>query len=273
MNSYNSCKVCGAPTTLINQRYNLVQCSDCQLIFCNQVFSDEELIKTYDELYNKSTIYKRHQNEYINLKSNQNVKLGWGKRRPLQYVLDKNINSICEIGAGVGLVAMYLKKFKEIQYTGIELDKLTALKAQSLGLNVINGSFSILKDLPHNFDAIIGFEVLEHIQDLKHFFELVNGRLRPSGFLVFSVPNYSKKMNYNSESDKLYQDKPPVHLNFFTRENITRILDKSGFSVELLKVKSLPYLNLNVRGTYRQLFLALFGNYEGPTIICVARRV
>ena len=54
MSVYNTCKVCDSTIKLINEEYNLGQCDNCKLIFCLTIFSQEEFIKVYDELYNKA---------------------------------------------------------------------------------------------------------------------------------------------------------------------------------------------------------------------------
>jgi 2-polyprenyl-3-methyl-5-hydroxy-6-metoxy-1,4-benzoquinol methylase len=272
MQEYQSCKICSSHISIINKRYNLVQCNSCHFIFCNEIFSEKTLVKTYDDLYNNTSQYEKHQVEFVGLSQHKDIKLGWGKKEVLRYLLQQDVHEICEVGAGVGLVGNHLKSLNNIQYTGIEFDEKTAAKAQSLGLNVISGSFEKLSNFPAKFDAVIGFEVLEHLQDLKNFLELTHGCLKPGGFLGFSVPNYSKIKNYRLGTDKLYQDKPPIHLNFFSEENITLILQQAGFEIAVLKVKKLPYLNLKLKETYRLIYRALIGRFEGPTIVCVARK-
>jgi 2-polyprenyl-3-methyl-5-hydroxy-6-metoxy-1,4-benzoquinol methylase len=273
MSFFQACKICGSPITDINKRYQLVQCNSCEFIFCQEIFTDAVILKTYDDLYNNTSSYQQHQNEYNLLKIEKQIRLGWSKRSIIKGLLQRNIKDICEVGAGVGLVGQYTKRMNNLSYSGIELDVKTAQKARSLDLNVIQGSFTELEKYQNSFDAIIGFEVLEHLQDLKLFFTLGSKALKSGGYLGFSVPNYNKIKNYQPGSDKLYQDTPPVHLNFFTIKNITNILAASGFSIVTLKVKSLPYMNLRVKETYRLLFRALIGTFEGPTIICLAKKV
>lgn len=166
---WNSCKVCGSEVQYINKYFDLVECTSCGLIFCRSIYSLEEFKEVYDTLYNKTDRYIKHQNEFLKLKSGQKVALGHNREKLIGLLLRLKKNVICEIGAGIGLVGAYLKK-SQVEYIGIEIDDESARKAQSLGLNVIQGSFEVLSDYINEFDTIFATEVIEHLQDLGLFF-------------------------------------------------------------------------------------------------------
>lgn len=271
MESYNSCKICNGQIKLINVIHNLVRCDVCELIFCKSIYSDEQISNTYDELYNKSEKYTPYLREFEKLEKQNNLRLGWPKRSVINHVLKKNVKSVCEIGAGVGLVGVYLKA-KQLNYLGIEMDETTAKKASSLGIDVRTGSFKQLADHSEKFDAILGFEVIEHIQELKDFFLIVNRSLKPGGLLGFSVPNYNKVLNYPEHRDRLHQDGPPIHVNFFTNNSLTNVLTNAGFKISFLRIKPRPYFNFRKPATYYFMLKALVGKYHGPTIIGLAEK-
>ncbi|MEO8234789.1 MAG: class I SAM-dependent methyltransferase [Flavobacterium sp.] len=271
MKNFLKCKVCSSNFRPINKKYQLVKCDNCSLVFSENIFSETEIIQTYDKLYNKTDQYKQHINEFENLKLKKQVNLGRARRKIFKFLLSKNIKEVCEIGSGVGIVANFFQD-KKINYLGIELDKSTAQRAQSLGFNVVNESFTHLANFNSKFDTLVGFEVIEHIQDLEAFFKLAVQSIIPKGYLGFTVPNYDKIKNYKNVGDHLHQDIPPIHLNFFTVENLTKILDFYGFEIEFLEAKKIPYLNFSNLETYRLLWNALLGKFQGQTILCVARR-
>lgn len=271
MKLHSSCKLCKGSITLINLKHDLVRCDVCELIFCRNIYSDEEIFDTYDILYNKSEKYTPYQQEFEKLQGDYNLQLGWPKRKVINHLLKRNVKSVCEIGAGVGLVGIYLKK-KKLNYLGIEMDASTAMKASSLGIDVRPGSFLQLADQVDKFDAILGFEVIEHIQELEDFFVIANRSLKQKGVIGFSIPNYNKILNYPGPKDKLYQDGPPIHVNFFTISNVTKIFDRAGFKITFLKVKGRPYFNFKKWDTYYFMLKSLAGKYHGPTIIGVAEK-
>lgn len=268
---FTSCKVCKSEINTVNKKYNLIQCSSCKLVFSEKIFSTEDFESTYNKLYNLSGQYATHQKEFDNLKDNVKRNIGRPKLRIIDYLFDKKVHKICEIGAGVGIVANYLKNKKK-EYVGVELDKKTVEKAQSLNLNIQHGDFSIIKNFPDKYDAIIAFEVIEHLQDLDYFFKIITEKLVDGGYLGFTVPNYDKRKNYKNPGDKIYQSGPPIHLNYFTIESIRNIAKLDQYEVVFCEAKKFPYLNWKNRDTYKFIFKALLNQYYGSTLMCVIQK-
>jgi DNA-directed RNA polymerase subunit RPC12/RpoP len=46
------CKICSKPTNIVNKKYKLVKCVNCELIFCSDYYTQDELLNLYDKLYN-----------------------------------------------------------------------------------------------------------------------------------------------------------------------------------------------------------------------------
>lgn len=270
-NEFQKCKVCGAAVVEVNPTYHLVECVDCKLVFCKIIFTQEKFIETYDRLYNDSNTYQKHQKEYESLKSGTKVSIGLPKKKIMTFFLKKRLVDFIEIGAGIGVIAQYIQN-KKLNYYGIELDKKSVKKAQHLGLHVEQGDFSFLKSINFKADAVLAFEVMEHIQDLDLFMKLISNQLKSGGYYGFTVPNYDKRKNYFQPSDKIYQAEPPIHLNFFTKDNVLRLADFYGFSIEFCNLKKTPYFNYNSFETYKFMFKALLGKYHGPTLICVMKK-
>ncbi|GGD15084.1 class I SAM-dependent methyltransferase [Flavobacterium orientale] len=268
MSEFLKCKICESQIELLNEKFNLVQCTSCSLIFAKKIFTEAEFIATYDQLYNQTSQYGTHGNEFEKLKKNGTVFIGRPKLKVLRYILKSDNKHIVEIGAGVGIVANYLTKLG-LNYTGIELDEPTAKKAQSLGYNVRVGDFSKVETIEGKLDAIVAFEVVEHLQDLPLFFELIQSKLKKGGYFGFTVPNYNKRLNYDNPGSKIYQSGPPIHLNYFTLESIEKIAKRFGFKIHFCETKKYPYFNWNKRDTYKFILKSLLGNFHGATIMCV----
>lgn len=269
--TFTSCKVCSSSINLINKKHELVECTNCKLVFSKIIFTDEDLIKTYNNLYNNTSQYDTHQKEFEKLKNNVTLNIGKPKLKIIKYLLHKNIKKVCEVGAGVGIVANYFKN-KKVDYLGIELDEKTVNKAQSIDLNIQNGDFSLLKSSNKKLDAIIAFEVIEHLQDLDLFFNIVSEKLIDNGYLGFTVPNYQKRNNYKNPNDKIYQSGPPIHLNFFTIESIKNIAELYKYEIVFCEAKKFPYFNWKRKDTYKHILKALLNNYYGSTIMCVIKK-
>jgi 2-polyprenyl-3-methyl-5-hydroxy-6-metoxy-1,4-benzoquinol methylase len=268
---YKECKICGSQIKRINIQHNLIECVSCNLVFCEKKFTKEEFVDVYNKLYNSLSLkpqYAIHSVKEYNDLLKGKINIGYNRRRIINEIVN-NKSKVLEIGSGVGLIGMYLTKKKDIKYQGIEIDKKTHLKAKELGVNSINGDFSVMSKLKVKYDTIMLWEVLEHLQDVNMFLDLVKERLLNNGNLVFSVPNYDKRKNFNKKNkdiDNLYQSGPPIHLNFFTKNSILNILNYHGFTVKYIRVKRFPYLNLKRPKFYREFFKSIFGFYEGPTL-------
>lgn len=268
--SFDICKLCDSTLNPVNEKHDLAQCSSCSLIFSTKQYSDEEIAAVYHELYNVQDAYEGYRKESEMLLSNQIPPLG----RPRKWVIKRLLNSGCrsflEVGAGVGLIGKYLIHHG-YDYVGIELDEQTAQKAALAGVRLINGTFEIMETVDRKFDALIAFEVIEHLQDLKTFFTLGRDRLKPGGLFGFTVPNFNKIKNY-VDRNRIYQPPPPIHVNFFTTDNLQRILDIEHFEIVEIQVRRYPYLNLRKLNTYKFMIKGLLGLYYGPTIMCIARK-
>ena len=171
---------------------------------------------------------------------------------------------------------MYLRKFTKLAYIGLELDRETHEKALLLGLNSINGDFSKLEQIEGQADIIMLWEVLEHLQDLDLFFNLIQKKLRINGAVILSVPNYDKRLNYKRDGVvdyNLYQNDPPIHLNFFTKKTLKSTFEKNNFKIELLETKKVPYIKIKNKMFYRHLLKVIGGTYNGPTLYLKAVKI
>ncbi|WP_264522002.1 class I SAM-dependent methyltransferase [Flavobacterium sp. N1994] len=271
MTQYENCKVCESNIKVVNEKYNLGQCDSCKLIFCLTIFSQDEFVKVYDELYNKvNANYKYHSIvEYNMLLENKTIKVGFHRAKLLKkYVLNKKCQSVLEIGSGVGLIGSYIRQHDaSVNYTGIEIDKEAFEKSQTLGLNTINNDFKAMDTIEETFDVIMLWEVLEHLQDLKSFLDLAHKKLNKGGKIILSVPNYNKIYNTpNREKDAIFQDLPPIHLNFFTKESIINVFELNHFKDCKASVKKFPYISLKKTNFYIEFIKALLNKYNGSTI-------
>jgi 2-polyprenyl-3-methyl-5-hydroxy-6-metoxy-1,4-benzoquinol methylase len=268
---YNKCKICQGEIERINEKFNLGKCSNCNFIFCLTIFSQEQFIKVYDDLYNKeNSEYQRHsKTEFDQIVNEQVLKIGFNRSKLIKRnILKLNCQSVLEIGSGIGLIGAYIRsKNDNIDYIGIELDKEAFHKSQELKLNTINGDFREMDKIDRQFDVIMLWEVIEHLQDLNVFMELAYKKLNVNGRIILSTPNYNKIVNYPiREKDQLFQDEPPVHLNFFTITSIKNVFESFQFQNINVKIKKFPYLELWKKRFYINCFKALFKKYEGSTI-------
>lgn len=271
MENFTTCKICNNEIETINVTYNLSQCKKCDFIFYAKIHTQEEFIKVYDDLYNNTNaMYKNHSvTEFNNLISKKKIQIGLNRSKLIdRNIFKSNCKSVLEIGSGIGLVGSYIRqKNPNIQYTGIELDSEAYKKSKQLGLNTINADFTEIKHLNNTFDIIMLWEVIEHLQDLKLFLELAYSKLNTGGKIILSTPNYNKILNYpDREKDQLFQSLPPVHLNFFTTDNIKTIFELNNFKNCNAVLKKWPYLEIKLISFYINIIKTIFKKHQGTTI-------
>lgn len=268
---FETCKYCGNKIGVVNKTHNLVECVNCFLIFSQKTYSQDEIQEVYDHLYNdENPQYKRHSIvEFEQLKKGK-IQVGYNKSRLINKYLNNN-SKVLEIGSGIGLMGCFIKRnIPKCSYTGVEIDKKVNEKAKSFGLDVHLGDFTIIENFDREYDVVMMWEVLEHIQDLKKCLSIINNKLVKGGVFIFSVPNYDKRFNYNSPKDKLFTSGPPIHLNFFRKKSIYKIFNSEDFEILDFRRKKLPYLNL--KSLYKMFFKVVRRKFEGPTLYCVIRK-
>jgi 2-polyprenyl-3-methyl-5-hydroxy-6-metoxy-1,4-benzoquinol methylase len=135
---------------------------------------------------------------------------------------------LLEIGSSVGL---FLDEARGRGWDafGIEPSRWAAESARARGLSIFNGTLEEYVPEGGPFDVVVSWDVWEHLEDpvgaLRRAYQL----LRPGGLFVFTT------VNLGGLGRKLFRGRWPwfmrMHLHYFTRESLTRMVRGSGFEV------------------------------------------
>lgn len=138
-------------------------------------------------------------------------------------------SSILEVGCNDGTFLDQLRKTGFTNLLGIEPANDAYEISKAKNLNVIHG---FLRDTPtaplagaESFDLIVSRQVLEHIADLHDFMTAISKLVKPGGGLVFEVPDH--EMNLKQLDYTFWEE----HVNYFTLNTLTYLLNMHGFSV------------------------------------------
>ena len=142
--------------------------------------------------------------------------------------LDANV---IEIGSNDG---MFLQKMSLNGFTnllGVEPAKDAYDLSVSKGINTIQEFLSeelssTIRDEYGKFDILLSRQNLEHISELQGFAKSIQTIVKPNGYILIEVPNFS--CNLRSQDYSLWEE----HVNYFTVDTLRYFLALAG--VELI---------------------------------------
>jgi SAM-dependent methyltransferase len=118
--------------------------------------------------------------------------------------------------------------------TGIELAKEAVEHARTAGLNVMHGvadEACLARTGP--FDAIVLFDVIEHLPKPRDTLALCARHLNPRGIIVITTGDFGSPLaRIMGRHWRLMT--PPQHLWFFTRESMRRLSAGLGLTIEYI---------------------------------------
>lgn len=127
---------------------------------------------------------------------------------------------------------------KGLKITGIDLsedmlERFRKFAGKNPNLTLIKGDVEKLSNFTNKkFDAIIGFFILHHLENLDKSFESIHRRLKKNGQVGFIEPNLFNLLYYlqfTLSKDMSWEGEKGI-LNM-TKANITRKLSDNGFEV------------------------------------------
>ncbi len=170
-----------------------------------------------------------------------------GERADVLPLLPDNLgpgSSVLEIGCGRGATGALIKERFGCRVVGIELNPEAAAAAETRLDRTIHGDVQTVEP-GETFDAIVAFELFEHLTEGQEFLERAACWLRPGGRMVFSVPNVG---HYSVVEDLLAGrwDYVPMgllcatHFRFFTRRTLEDWLHAAGFDRYRIDAQTTP---------------------------------
>lgn len=188
-----------------------LRCEHCQLI---GYYGEPPAAESYyDALQSSAPYYEAHKPEFDSVAT----RIAPGSR-------------ILEVGAGAGYFAKYVP---QADYTGLEPSRRAVGLAARADQHLIPAS---LEDhlLRHReeYDWVVSFQVLEHVDDIQQFVAACLDALKPGGIVVFSVPNDEAFVGAEQNNVLNY---PPHHLTRWNTSSLRALAGQFGLQlVELI---------------------------------------
>lgn len=218
-----NCEICGSKRKKVIYKH-IVQCKDCGFYYRDVVLSEKQLQKYYEEI-NQKGFYSNKVNELD--KKRLSMSLSY-----LYTYLDTS-EKILDIGCEDGRL---LERLTFDNKKGLEISPKMVKLAKEKGLDVKLGTIYNTKI---KTDFVILTHVLEHIADLDKFIEAVKKTGCQKIYIEspdadnFFIPKDTK--NYYVDQYEPFLQFSSEHINYFTKNSLTRLMAKNGFYPEIIK--------------------------------------
>jgi len=179
----------------------------------------------------------------------------WDRINDVTGLVNKYVKKggrVVEIGCGLGYIAYYLAKDCGYRVVGVDLDQDTVTHGNSIfseldrggqpsDIRLQLGSYDILPKENEKADAVIGLEVIEHVNDPTEFLRCISETLKPGGLLFLTTPNASGFRNmfpkHLTNIVRFVESLPPYtggeedHINFWDFQTLYRLCNRAGFKL------------------------------------------
>jgi SAM-dependent methyltransferase len=204
-----------ACTTLVRNRPNVFSCKDCKHEFLR-----------IDNI--KDTLVS----EYENLKDEEYEALAKVKRKTFERAfarLDPYLSkgsTVLEVGSYLGIFLETLQ-LNGITGVGVEPSIWAIEKCKLKNLDVIQGAFEDKAEaIDTLFEAVVSWDVLEHVLYPGEFMALLASKVLPGGVLVISTLDRSTIVPRITRSRWPWII--PMHLHYFDKETVIELARVAG---------------------------------------------
>jgi 2-polyprenyl-3-methyl-5-hydroxy-6-metoxy-1,4-benzoquinol methylase len=224
----------------------VLKCRECELVFLDNIPSQESLNEYYKEEYRKKFNSDANKNVAEDPEDNFSNKLPIHQERfkRLKHLFQKN-QSVLEIGCGAGAFLNVIKDHVK-KCSGVDLnERYVQFMREKLDLTGKVYSQHVEKvQFQEKFDVICLFHVFEHIADPIAFLRHLHELLTESGFLIIEVPHVNDALVsiYESAAFKRNYFNSP-HLYYYSEKTLGTIGKKAGFKCEYLPLNEYGLLN------------------------------
>ena len=206
--------------------YEIARCRSCGFVYLAERPSGESLPDCYGEEYHV----------HAPVRGNALLRTLFGVRYRLRHrrvrrVLGREPASVLEVGCGDAQSLVHLERRlgDRCRLVGVEVDASRILLPPGSRIQLHSGG---VEGMPAEgrYDAILLYDVLEHLQDPVATLVALGERLAPGGALFILIPNW----------DSLWRRAFPHHWGglqiprhqlFFDRSSIRGLLERTGYRV------------------------------------------
>lgn len=201
----------------------LIKCQNCNFITADVTIGEEELRALYGPMYYAGNEYS----DYIGDKKITQKNFRRWLRTVRSHVSE---GSLVEVGCAHGFfLELAQGNFNAIGYDVSE--DAVQYANDVLGVSARNTDFLTDEDLAaDSFDAIVMWDVIEHLSKPDAFIERAIQLLRPGGFLFLTTGDIESRLA-RIQGAGWRMIEIPAHLQYFSGKTIRQMLSGKGFNV------------------------------------------
>jgi 2-polyprenyl-3-methyl-5-hydroxy-6-metoxy-1,4-benzoquinol methylase len=270
------CRICGVPSERtpsgrMLRGYPLLGCGHCGALQIKEAPTPAELKALYDGLFEDGD-YAEHRKEFEALRAGKASRSLLRERFLGRVERECRGRRLVEIGGGTGKFGVAAKS-RGWNYRNYDISEVAVDFCRQLGLEAEAFPPNVLPPLkPKSADAIVMWEVLEHIWLVHDYLRLFHDALDRGGVLFLSVPNYrTPSLKDEEEWNVGVLSSPPIHVNFFDEPSMQSALREAGFSEVAVFPRRVYRPTLSVSGFLQAVRYALLID-EPPVLYALAKR-
>jgi SAM-dependent methyltransferase len=220
----SACLVCGASMgrSAID---GLLRCCECAFQTANLDLSTEALAALYGEKY-----FNGH--EYANyLADRQAMEKSFRRRlrKLLEYTPNPDRKHLFEVGCAYGLFLNLARTYYR-SVSGIDIsDAAVNFARAALHLDVDCGDL-LLSTLPERIDVACLWDTIEHLSQ-PHLYIAKLATAMPKGSIIAITTGDIESTVARWRGKKWRQIHPPTHLQYFSKNTLSMLLGRHGFTV------------------------------------------
>lgn len=235
----DACPLCGNKKftqELVKYGSPMVACEKCELRFhtaipadLNDIYKDAEYQIFTTEETPEHFLYKKN-------------RFGKERVRLLETIFGPlTEKKILDIGCGNGYFLAAAKEKSKYCF-GSEYSKKNVEKAKAnTGLSIYPDPIESFPE--KNFDIIVSFDVIEHVEDLPMFVKSIDNLLKKGGHVLFYTPNYDSFSVRLLKEYSSYVD-PTEHIILFNAASLKKFGELAGWKIEYMVTRGLDIANI-----------------------------
>lgn len=232
------CKSCNSIYFKTVKSWHLEKCQQCKMVFVNPCPSEESLNIAYSLPQKQYDQY--FQTDNINSEKILGGTEQWQRNISMEYLgtIEKATDikgKILEIGCGSGSF-LEIAQGNGWKTAGVDIGNWRKNSKRDKKLNIEHGSLFDAGFEEKSFDVIFMGSVIEHLSNPNMYLQKIYRLLKNNGiFYVIGTPNI-QSLTILMGIDKWIGNHPPLHLLYFSKKTLCKIVKDNGFSN--IKVRS-----------------------------------